>query len=40
MIVRAFERLMRAEEVEAEPTPTEKLDATMMRLNETLERKL
>jgi large conductance mechanosensitive channel len=40
MIVRAFERFKRTEEVEAEPTPTEKLDATMMRLNETLERKL
>lgn len=40
MIVRAFERMKRAEEVAAEPTPTEKLDVTMQRLNETLERKL
>ena len=39
-IVRIFERLKRTEEVEAEPTPTEKLDATMTRLNETLQSKL
>jgi len=39
-IIRMFERLKRTDEVEAGPTPTEKLDATMMRLNETLERKL
>ena len=40
LVVRAFERFKRKEEVVAEPTPTEKLDATMLRLNETLERKL
>jgi large conductance mechanosensitive channel len=40
LVVRAFERLKRADEVEAELTPTEKLDITMNRLNETLERKL
>lgn len=40
LIVRAFERFKRVEEVEAEPTPTEKLDATMQRLADTLERKL
>ncbi|MEL6472116.1 MAG: large conductance mechanosensitive channel protein MscL [Cyanobacteria bacterium J06623_4] len=40
MVIRAFERMKRADEVEAEPTPTEKLDETMQRLNETLERKL
>jgi len=40
IIIRMFERMKRTEEVEAEPTPTEKLDATMIRLNETLERKL
>ncbi|MEL6603804.1 MAG: large conductance mechanosensitive channel protein MscL [Cyanobacteria bacterium J06614_10] len=40
MVIRAFERMKRTEEVEAEPTPTEKLDETMQRLNETLERKL
>lgn len=40
LIVRAFERFKRTEEVVAEPTPTEKLDITMQRLNETLERKL
>lgn len=40
IIVRAFERFKRTEEVVAEPTPTEKLDATMLMLNETLERKL
>ncbi|MEL7071158.1 MAG: large conductance mechanosensitive channel protein MscL [Cyanobacteria bacterium J06581_3] len=40
LVVRAYERMKRADEVEAEPTPTEKLDATMMQLNETLERKL
>ena len=39
-IIRIFERLKRAEEVDAEPTATEKLDETMQRLNETLERKL
>lgn len=40
MVVRSFERLKRTEEVAADPTPTEKLDVTMQRLNETLERKL
>jgi len=40
LVVRAFSRLQRTEEVDAEPTATEKLDATMIRLNETLERKL
>ncbi|MEL6161532.1 MAG: large conductance mechanosensitive channel protein MscL [Cyanobacteria bacterium J06623_5] len=40
MVIRAFERMKRADEVDAEPTPTEKLDETMQRLNETLERKL
>jgi len=40
LVVRAFERMKRTEEADAEPTPTEKLDATMLRLNETLERKL
>lgn len=39
-IIRIFERMKRAEEVDAEPTATEKLDATMQQLNETLERKL
>ena len=40
IVIRIFERMKRTEEVDAEPTPTEKLDATMLRLNETLERKL
>ncbi|PZO14333.1 MAG: large conductance mechanosensitive channel protein MscL [Leptolyngbya foveolarum] len=40
IIVRAFERFKRTEEVVAEPTLTEKLGATMLMLNETLERKL
>lgn len=40
LIVRIFERMKRTEEVDAEPTPTEKLDATMQMLNETIERKL
>ncbi len=40
LVVRAFEKLKRTEALDAEPTPTEKLDATMTRLNETLERKL
>lgn len=42
LIVRLYERFQRKEEVAAEPTltPTEKLDATMTKLNETLERKL
>lgn len=40
IIVRMFERFKRTEEVEAELTPTEKLDATMTRLNETIERKI
>ncbi len=40
LVVRAFERFKRSEEVVAEPTPTEKLDITMQRLNETIERKL
>ena len=40
IIIRTFERMKRTEEVTAEPTATEKLDATMQQLNETLERKL
>ena len=40
MIVRTFERMKRTEEVDVGPTATEKLDATMQQLNETLERKL
>ncbi len=40
IVIRIFEKLKRTEEVDAEPTATEKLDATMARLNETLERKL
>lgn len=40
IVVRIFERLKRTEEVEAEPTPTEKLDATMERLNQTLQSRL
>ena len=40
LLVRVFERFKRKEEVEAELTPTEKLDATMLMLNETIERKL
>jgi large conductance mechanosensitive channel len=39
-IVRAFARFKREEAVEAEPTPTEKLDATITRLNETIQSKL
>ena len=39
-IIRIFERMKRTEEVAAEPTATEKLDATMQQINETLERKL
>lgn len=41
-IIRAFERLKRTEEVTAvaEPTATEKLDATMKQLNETISTKL
>lgn len=39
-VVRIFERMKRTEEVDAEPTPTEKLDATMQRLNDTLANKL
>lgn len=40
LVVRIFERFKRTEEVEAEPTPTEKLDATMMMLNDTIQSKL
>jgi large conductance mechanosensitive channel len=42
LVVRAFARFRRVEEVAAppEPTPAEKLDATIQRLNETIERKL
>lgn len=40
VLIRIFERMKRTEEVVAEPTPAEKLDETMNRLNETLERKL
>ncbi|MEM9087585.1 MAG: large conductance mechanosensitive channel protein MscL [Cyanobacteria bacterium P01_F01_bin.53] len=39
-VVRIFERMKRTEEVDAEPTATEKLDATMQRLNDTLANKL
>ena len=39
-VVRIFERMKRTEEVDAEPTATEKLDETMQRLNETLANKL
>lgn len=40
LVVRVFERFKRTEEVEAEPTPTEKLDATMMLLNDTIQSRL
>lgn len=40
LVVRTFARLKRTEEVDAGPTATEKLDETMLKLNETLERKL
>lgn len=40
IVIRIFERMKRTEEVEAEPTPTEKLDATMERLNQTLQSRL
>ncbi|NEP17994.1 MAG: large conductance mechanosensitive channel protein MscL [Leptolyngbya sp. SIO4C1] len=43
LVVRAFEKLKRKEEVEeaaAEPTPEEKLTATLERLNATLEQKM
>jgi len=40
IIIRSFERMKRSDEAVAEPTPTEKLDVTMQRLNETLENKL
>ena len=40
LVVRIFERFKRTEEVEAEPTPTEKLDATMLLLNDTIQSKL
>lgn len=44
LVVRAFARFRRTEEVAAaassEPTPTERLDATIQRLNDTLESKL
>lgn len=40
IVVRMFERMKRTEEVDAEPTATEKLDATMERLNETLQSRL
>ncbi|MEO0406350.1 MAG: large conductance mechanosensitive channel protein MscL [Cyanobacteria bacterium P01_A01_bin.135] len=41
IIIRMFERLKRKEEVEAaEPTIEEKLDATLTRLTEVVERKL
>ncbi len=39
-IVRTFARFKRTEAVEAEPTPTEKLDATISRLNDTIQSKL
>jgi len=37
VIVRIFERLRRTEEVEAEPTPIEKLDVTMQQLDQTIQ---
>lgn len=40
MVVRLFERMKRKDEVDAEPTPTEKLDATMERLNQTIQSRL
>ena len=40
IIVRIFERLKRTEEVEAEPTPIEKLDITMQQLDQTIQTKL
>ena len=40
IVVRIFERMKRTEEVEAELTPTEKLDATMERLNQTIQSRL
>ena len=42
LVVRTFSRFTRAEEVATEPTstPTEKLDITLQRLTETIERKL
>lgn len=42
LVVRAFSRFKRTEEVAtaSEPTPTERLDVTIQRLNETIERKL
>jgi len=39
-VIRMFERMKRTDEVDAEPTPTEKLDATMERLNQTLQSRL
>ena len=39
-VIRMFERMKRTEEVDAEPTATEKLDATMERLNQTLQSRL
>ncbi|MEM6449487.1 MAG: MscL family protein [Cyanobacteria bacterium P01_D01_bin.105] len=39
-VIRMFERMKRTEEVDADPTPTEKLDATMERLNQTLQSRL
>ena len=40
IVIRIFERMKRTEEVEAEPTATEKLDATMERLNQTIQSRL
>ena len=40
LVVRVFERFKRTEEVAAEPTPTEKLDATMIMLNDTIQSRL
>jgi large conductance mechanosensitive channel len=39
-VVRSFARFKRAEAVVAEPTPTEKLDATISRLNDTIQAKM
>ena len=40
LVIRLFERLKRKEEVVAEPTPIEKLDATMLQLNETIQSRI
>lgn len=40
VVIRVFERMKRKEEVVAEPTPIEKLDATMLQLNETIQSRI